>query len=985
MLDLGAQSPRVFAQGLGVDFAKAVVEGLKARAQSDAPETLSRVTLIVNTARMARRITTLFAQSGPGFLPRILLLGQIETLLPPEDRLPKRSPLARRLQLAQLLAPILESRPQLAGRRSLFDIVDSLAALIDEMQGESVTPDRIAALDISDASGNWQVAQTLIGIAHEFLAKIEDGVDAEARQRIHIETLTDRWADTPPQHPIILAGSTGSRGTTAHLMRAIARLQNGAVLLPGLDRDMPIRIWEALQNPTEPLAGEDHPQYRFAKLFHDLDIRSAEVPDWHKAQDPDPARQRFISLALRPAPVTDDWCREGPNLPNLVDTLKNLTLLEAQSPREEALCIAMRLRQAAEAGQKAALITQDRLLTRQVTAAMDRWRILPDDSAGLPLHLSAPGRFLRHTADLFRSRLDSEQILTLLKHPMTLSCGTYPAHGLYTQWLEMRLRKARLPFPTATDLATLITSEAEAHDGHAKMVAWGDLLAETLCGRIVADPLPLHDWLQRHRHLAETLSGSQGQELWAKAAGQAAQAAFEELEQNAQHADLLSAADYAQLLTRVLAQGEVRESQSAHPGIMIWGTLEARVQGADLVILGGLNEGSWPAALSMDAWLNRRMRSEAGLLLPERQVGLAAHDFQQAIAAPDVWLTRSLTSDGSETVPARWLNRMSNLAEGLPERDGPQAFAAMRARGNAWRNRAQLLEAVEPQPAARRAAPCPPIAARPRNFSVTEIKTLIRDPYAIYAKHVLRLRRLDPLVQPPDAALRGTIFHDILHDFILETTKNPDLITAEGLKDIASRVLAKDVPWRLERALWQARLERIADWIVDQERARQIIAKPVAMERGAQGILDLPQIGGRLTARADRIDLTPQGDAAIYDYKTGAPPTPSAQKVFDKQLLLEAAMVENGAFQDLGPRSVFAATYIGLGSPPKLVDAPIVDETVPETMSGLISLISSYLEPHQHYLSRRMLQADRDRGDYDHLARFGEWEDADPPETAVLT
>ncbi len=984
MLDLGPRTPRVFAQSLGVDFAKAVVDGLKARLAVSEPEAMSRVTLIVNTARMARRITTLFAQGTAGFLPRILLLGQIEQLLPPQARHPKRSPLARRLKLAQLIAPVLETRPHLAGRRSLFDIVDSLAALMDEMQGEAVTPEMIAALDVSDASGNWQVAQTLIGVAHDFLANVDDGFDAEARQRAHIEALIAQWSNSPPDHPILLAGSTGSRGTTALLMKSLARLDNGAVLLPGLDRHMPDRIWQALQDPNTGLAGEDHPQYRFAKLFQDLEIQASSVPNWFGAQDQDPERQRFISLALRPAPVTDDWCHEGPSLPDLVATLDKLTLVEAKTPREEALCIAMRLRQAAEDGQKAALITQDRLLTRQVAAALDRWRILPDDSAGLPLHLSAPGRFLRHTADLFCTRLDGEMILTLLKHPLTMSSGVFPSHGLYTQWLEMWLRKARLPFPDAKDLLKFVEKESAAREDQTDLTAWGQILADTLCNQRVDTSLPLQEWLQRHRHLSEALSGGHGQELWAKAAGQAAHAAFEELEQNAHHADLLSATDYAQLLSRVLAQGEVRESQSVHPGIMIWGTLEARVQGADLVILGSLNEGSWPAALSLDAWLNRRMRVEAGLLLPERQVGLSAHDFQQAVAAPEVWLTRSLTSDGNETVPSRWLNRISNLAEGLPGQGGPKAFSLMRARGALWQRRATRLEAVVSQTPERRAAPRPPVASRPRKFSVTEIKTLIRDPYAIYARHILRLRKLDPLVQQPDAAQRGIVLHDIMHDFVAQAGEDPTILTPSGLLKIADGILAADVPWHLERALWRGRLSRIADWIVEEELKRQKNGVPVAMERGAQGSLSLPQVGGQLTARADRIDRTTDGAAAIYDYKTGTPPTQSEQRIFDKQLLLEAAMVENGAFTDLGPQPVISATYIGLGTSPKLVDAPLSDMTAQKTLTGLIELLTAYLEPKQHYLSRRMLQSDRTRGDYDHLARFGEWDDADPPESTTL-
>lgn len=985
MIDLGSQKSRVFAQPLGSDFALGVVDGLKLRTKSSAPDAMARVTLIVNTSRMARRITSLFQGKGAGFLPKILLLDQIDALLSDVPPPRARSNLKRRLELSQLIAPVVEKHPELAAKASVFAIVDSLAALMDEMQGEGVSVEEIAALDVSDQSGHWQNAQTLIGIAHNYVGSLEDEQDKDARQRNVVLRLINQWAITPPKYPVILAGSTGSRGTTAMLMKALAQLPNGAVILPGFDTDLPKSVWDRLENP---LTSEDHPQYRFSKLLRDLDLDPIAVPRWHESLVTAPSRNAVVSLSLRPAPVTDSWLDEGPELSNLVDSLRHVTLLEAPSQRSEALTIAMRLRRAAGTGQTAALITPDRNLGRQVTAALERWDIVPDDSGGTPLHLTAAGRFVRHTAELLFRALDVEQLLVLLKHPLTQSGDEFPNHSLFTQRFELALRRKGLANPDAQQLRDVVALASKDAADSEDMLVWADWMTLAFVFDRNRGKRPLKEWITRHRSISERISGGiEGQTgaLWEKAPGRAVASVFEALEDNAEHAGPMDGRDYLQLLTGLLTQEEIRDRDEPHPGVMIWGTLEARVQGADLVILAGLNEGVWPEAITADTWLNRSLRHQAGLLLPDRKIGLSAHDYQQAIAAPEVWLSRSIRSDESETVPSRWINRLINLIGGLHDNDGPKALHQMRARGNAWLAKSQAFETVVPGEPAGRAAPRPPVATRPRDFSVTEIKTLIRDPYAIYAKHCLKLRKLDPLVQEPDAAMRGIVVHDIMETFVNHVRDSPADLNVVGLMGVVDTVLEKTVPWPATRMMWRARIERISDWIVESERQRQALGSAFATEKSAQGRLSLGSIGGSIKARADRIDLDENGRALIYDYKSGYPPSVAEQKQFDKQLLIEAAMVEEGAFEALGPTPVRNAIYIGLGSKPKEVSAPLEAEAPHETLEGLQELIASYLDPDQHFLSRRMVQTQAFTGDYDHLARHGEWDDSDAPDPTDLT
>tara|TARA_R110002020_G_scaffold475452_3_gene710227 strand:- start:48075 stop:51023 length:2949 start_codon:yes stop_codon:yes gene_type:complete len=977
------EPPRVFGLPAGVDFPQALVDGLLARVDGHPPEALARVELLVNTERMARRLRRIFEDGPARLLPRIRLITDLETLAP-SIIIPEGVPaLRRRLELIGLISALLHRSPDLASRASLYDLADSLAALIDEMQGEGVSPDDIAALDVTDQSGHWERAKVFLGIVQDYLSLTDAAPDKEARQRARVTAIAALWAEQPPQHPVIIAGSTGSRGTTMMLMQAVARLPQGALVLPGFDFDLPPDVWAALDDP---LISEDHPQFRFYRLMQGLGNTANSVRNWHDAaMPPAPGRNRLVSLSLRPAPVTDAWRIEGPRLDDLEKATKDMTLLLAETPRAEALAIALRLRQAAEDGQTAALITPDRMLGRRVTAALGRWDILPDDSAGTPLHLSPPGRFLRHVAALMSGRLDAEALLTLLKHPLTHSAQDRNQHNLNTQRSELAIRRNGLPYPEAASFAEICRT-ATKDDSLQDWAAW---VGDAMTGHQDHGTHPLRHWVETHLRLAEAIaagpSGSPDHELWQQKAGVEARRVMQSLEDEAGHGTDLSAADYGDLVGALLSAGEVRDRDAPHPDIMIWGTLEARVQGADLVILGGLNDGTWPEAPPPDPWLNRKMRNDAGLLLPERRVGLAAHDYQQAVCAREVWITRSIRSEDAETVPSRWVNRLGNLMGGLPKQGGVAAWSAMIERGKHWLGQARALEAVARVPSAPRPSPRPPLAARPRSLSVTEIKTLIRDPYAIYARHSLRLRSLDPLVQSPDAPLRGIVVHAVLEDFVKSVQLDATNLNRAHLLEIAGDTLAELVPWPAARTIWLARLARIADWFIETERARLATATPVAFEADARGVLDLPDLGFTIRGIADRIDRNIAGEVQIYDYKTGNPPTDKQQKHFDKQLLIEAAMVEEGAFKAIGAAPVSRATFIGLGNPPVERDAPLMEEPPAVVLENLRKLLAAYLDPVQGFTARRMMEKVVFAGEFDHLARYGEWDASDPAQPEDLT
>ena len=976
-------APRLFTLPPGVDFPQALVAGLAARLADAPPEAWARVTLMVNSGRMARAVRAALDDGPPRLLPRLLHVADLGALAGWPDIPPAMPRLSLVLDLARLLERLTDADPSLAPKHAILDLAERLADLIDEMEGEGADAGALARIDVDRFAAHWQRARSIVDAAYTHFGRIGGRLPgAEARRARVVAALAARWEAAPPEHPVIVAGSTGSRGATRRLMAAVARLPQGAVVVPGFDGHMPADHWAALEAPggAEPAGGEDHPQYRFHVLMRDLGLEPGDLRAWHEAPPPDRARNRLVSLALCPAPVTDRWRAEAPALGDPVAATAGLSLLEAPSPREEAEAIALRLRAAAEAGRRAALVTPDRELTRHVAAALARWDILPDDSGGTPLHQTPPGRLLRRTARAMVEAPALPDLLALLKHPLAATGGERGAHLLHTRDLELHLRRHAVAVPGAEVLGQWAEEDAARK-------AWADWLETWLAQAAGArGPAPLAERLRAHLDLTEALAAGAGGtppgDLWKEAAGRAAEAAMAELAGAAEaDAGALAARAYDDLLRAHLSRVPVQDPRLPHPGILIWGTLEARAGGVDLAILAGLNDGTWPDLPPPDAWLNRRMRGEAGLLLPERRIGLAAHDFQQAIAAPEAMLTRATRDAEAQTVPSRWLNRLTNLLNGLgPE--GSAALQAMRERGRHWQDLARQVEAPAARvPAAPRPSPRPPVAARPDTLPVTGITTLIRDPYAVYARHVLRLYRLNPLLPVADARERGVALHETMEAFLADCSawRDDPEVARVALEEAARRHLARHSADPAIRAHWLARLMGVADRLIAGEASRLAAAEPVLTED--KGTLAIGAF--RLTARPDRIDRFADGTYAIRDYKSGSPPSPKQVRAFEKQLLLEAAMAERGAFPGLPAARVREMTYISLGASGQDLSVPVTEKDgtrAPDrALEELTALLGAYARRSRGYTARRAAETTRFEGDYDHLARYGEWDLTDDP------
>lgn len=961
--DAQSRSPSVYSIPPHLPFADTLAAGILGRQTGD-PLTLSRTRIFVPHRRAARALREAFLRQGGGeavILPRITAIGDVD-----EDELsltdvagagltlpPAISRTRRQLLLMPLVTDFLK-RSGLGGAHGPA-IAPALAAefarLIDLFHTEALGLADLAAASPEELAHHWQQTLKFLQLAYDAWPSIlaeEGALDPADRRNRLLAAQAERWRAAPPDHPVIAAGSTGSIPAVARLLSVIARLPQGNVVLPGLDAAMDAASWNALE--------QSHPQYGMKALLDTMRVDRAEVDPWPTVQGGDEkgaARSRLLSEIMRPAATTDAW-RSTRLDPAALD---GLTRLELEDTAQEAGVIALIMRGALETpARTAALVTPDRGLARRVIAQLKQWDIAVDDSAGTPLTHTAIGSLLTLIIDLTLVDWTPARLLSLLKHPLTaLGYDTATCRRL-TRGLEMAMLRGSRPAPGIDGLRRLL-------DGKTRHFAPFIDRLEGALQPLAALPAnaDLAEMVRAHVAAAEALAADQEQSgaarLWRGEAGELAAATLEDLIESG--AGLMLARDvYPALLNQFLAQAQVRPRYGLHPRLFVWSPMEARLQRADVMILGGLNEGQWPAEAEPNAWLSRPMQRQLGLPLPERQIGQSAHDFVGAAAAPTVCLTRALKAEGVPTVPSRWLLRLTALTRHA-SLDQPQ-----------WRHWRQAMQQAEAHRPARPPAPTPPLTARPAGLSVTDVERWMRDPYALYARKILRLAPLDPIDAELGAAERGTLIHKVFEDFLKEDDWHEERLIA-----LAERELAQAKARPLLRVLWKPRFRHLARWFVETLHAdARAGRRPAFTEVRKDWAFDVDGSPFTLTAKADRIDATPDG-IVIVDYKTGSvPKKKQIEAGYAPQLPLEALMAEGGAFGEAARRVAGLEFWQmkGTTTPAEVMEVKDFADRVAHAREGLAAMVRRFRDEATPYLSQPRPEEAKD-DDYDHLARVGEW------------
>jgi ATP-dependent helicase/nuclease subunit B len=878
MPERAADRPAVFTIPTHRSFADALAAGLIQRFGRD-PLGLARGRILLPNNRAVRTVTEAFVRaSGSGLLlPRLIPIGDPEideriggALEPIENDLvpPAVEPLERLLLLVELV------RGEGTSSAEALRLAQDLARTLDILLVEQIDPRRLAdaAADAGDLARHWQVSlERLRAIVDLWPRRLADlgRIDLAERRNRLLQRLAERWRERPPQGFTVAAGITTAAPAVAGVLHRVARMSDGLVVIPGLSlaNVMPHDEWEALGPDEHGRAEPTHPQYHLKLLLDRMGVARDEVETWPASgrAASSAVRARAVANAMTAADFSDKWSALKP----ADRRLTGVRAAEFSDAAAEAQGIALALREALETPERtAALVTPDRMLARRVSALLRRWEIEADDSAGRALSEQPVGTLLLAIASAAAEELAPVPLLSLLKHPLVGGEGEDRLRWLEAvRSVDLALRGPR-PAPGLEGLDRHLEGKQDWPKLRPSIEPIASLLSK---------PVSLDEFA---RKLAAAVATLAGDNAWRGADGRMAAELLAELEaSDGASAIVLTAEDAVSVLRDLLEQQRVRPPYGGHPRIFIWGLLEARLQQADLVVLGGLNEGIWPAAPAPDPWLAPKIRANLKLPGLDFRIGLSAHDFASALGAPQVLVTRARRNERSPTVASRFWLRLEAMTGGI-------------TRDTRLERLVSVLDDPGTAAPVRRPAPQPSADLRPRRVSVTAVDRLKADPFAFYAQAMLKLRTLDPLDADHSAAWKGTAVHKVLEEWLREDDCAP-----EKLLPRAQALLRSATIHPMLRALWAPRLIEAIKWIEEQvEDDRAEGRRPLKAEITGEAQIDGVVVHGKV----DRIDLIGNRGLAIVDYKTGKAP---AQKAVDAgfalQLGLLGLIARAGGFPDV--------------------------------------------------------------------------------------
>lgn len=820
-----------------------------------------------------------------------------------------------------------------------YPLAQELATLLDEFYISGVSLGRLETLVTEDISIYWQQNLDFLRIISDYWPRIlkEKGlVEAAQLHQQNLRLIATQWR---PEFPVILAGTTGTRPATAELARALLRCPQGMVVLPGFDPDC--------QGAIEPT----HPNYTLTRFIDYLEVPRTTIQPWCTdtySFTGSIADTKVTLLKQAMAPVL-----------TMTDKLSSITAdelpiipISCSTPDEEALVIAAIMRSVYEEDKgTAALITPDQGLTRRVQAYLKRWDIIPNVSAGTPLHETVVGTFLNLITNI-NPEMTITDWVALLKHPLFFKKDDREAHLAQVRQLEREVLRQKRGMRPNDDS---VLPEA--------LQPWYRKILDIV--KPLFQPLPRRffpEWLALHCDIAFQLGGIH---LWHHHDGEAAQNFLEELRLEATAFPAMSWKDYALLLRQLMGQVAVHNKEGIGSPLRILGTLEARQTEADIMILAGLNEAVWPQAVDEGAWLSNKMRLRLGLPSVQRRLGLSAHDFCLGFAAKEVYLTRSEQSNGSTTVPSRlWLRLQTILKQYKVRCEKAESLLTM---VRALDRSEEIKQPLPPQPQ-------PPAALKPKHYSITDIERLLRDPYSIYAKKILKLRKLEPLDQPLTGREWGSLVHQVLDLTFQRHHPREEEKFVAAMKQIGQHIFAPYFGDVTVQTFWWHRFEQICDWIGQMKELKDV----QVFYPEVRGQIDL-RIGDdviELATVVDRIDQFVSGECQLVDYKTGTLPTEKDISLgFSPQMALEGVILQQGGFagvEGVDLKAVYWALQGGVeGGTVKPVKS--YKTLVEEAALGVQELLAWFHKDDAIYFSCPWGEDKARLQDYRHLARIDEW------------
>lgn len=927
---------------------------------SNNPLELADVLFLLPNRRAVKALADAFVRRKglvPTLLPKMLPIGDVEedelfiSGFDASEVLVGLSPAIERNERLLLFTKIILARPsefgieKLSANQACF-LAQELANLIDTVNNEDLSFDNLQNLVPEEYSAYWQETLKFLEIITRFwpdILKERKLADPSFRRNQLLLAQAEMWERNPPQKRIIAAGTTATFPAMKKLVKVISELENGEVLLSGLDKNLDEEDWAAVE--------ETNPQFELKELLDYLELDREEVEDW--AESTNLYREKFISEIMRPAKTTDKWRDIG--LKNIGrEALDGLQLVNCTDVRLEALSIALIMRENLEIPEHmTALVTTDRNLARRVAAELERWNIKVDDSAGRPLATTPQGAFLRLMIQACESNFAPVEFLALLKHPFTANGKSYG---------EIR-RQCR-------DYEKKVLRSGKEDEASESMVVGVKETLREFYELLKQPEAGFNVLLEAHVRAAEQLAATEGKTgtvvLWKGDAGEAAANFIAALYDKAAILGNISPTEYAGLLEALMASVTVRPKYGTHPRLRILGPIEARLTHFDTVIIGEVNEGAFPKPAGADPWMSRPMKKDFGFPMPEKAIGVLAHDFSSLLANKRVFITRAERVMGTPMVKSRWWMRLETVLKALN-------VSAESLENTVYSSWARYLDRAEAFKRLLPPEPRPPVASRPRELSASAVENWMRDPYIIFAKFILKLKPLDELEQDLSLKDYGTIIHAVLEEFNRKFPHEYPKNAKDELLQLGRQYFAENQIAQETRAFWWPNFEKTADWLTGVEAPyREEIAKTSAEVQGRFSF-EAPAGLFTITAKADRVDETKDGKINIIDYKTGQARTPKEVAAgYAPQLPIEGLIAKSGGFEGIPEREAGKLIYWQLGRKETII-CENMNELLDVSYQRLKDLAAAFDFESTPYISQPNPKYAPKYSDYEHLARIKEW------------
>lgn len=926
----------------------------------DKPLELTEVLFLLPNRRAVKALKDAFVRLqglAPTLLPQMMPIGEVEedelflTGFDQASILASLSPSISRTARLLLFTKIIMARPieygieKLAANQACY-LAQELATLIDTAYQQGLDFDKLSELVPEEYASHWQETLKFLEIITRYWPEIlkEKGlVDSVDRKNQLLKAQIDLWRSAPPCKRIVAAGTTAAFPLMKELVKTIIHMENGELYLAGIDKYLEEEAWNKID--------ETHPQFELKELLDYLEVSRDSVPDLVCSGNP--ARQVFISEVMRPAVTTHKW-RDIAYKQIRHEAFDGLTLINCSDVREEGLAIALLLREAVEIPEKtAALVTTDRSLARRVAAELERWNLKVDDSAGRPLSLTPLGIFLRLIVQACDEDFKPVVLLSLLKHPLTC---------LGKDGFKVRKQ--------AREYEKTVLRGGKENEELTSFISQFKLVMAELFGLLKQPEADFKTLLAVYIKTAEALAATEekdgAQVLWKGEAGEAGAAFIADLYAEAESLGCIAGREYLGLLEALMAGVTVRPKYGTHPRLSILGPIEARLAHFDRLIIGEVNETVWPQAATADPWMSRPMKREFGFPLPERSIGVAAYDFSLLLANEEVYLTRAERVTGTPMVKSRWWMRLETVLKAL-------TIPLEQLEDTVFKNWARFLDRSDNYKRLLPPAPKPPVSARPRELSASAIENWMRDPYIIFARYILKLKRLDDLEQELTFADYGTIIHAILEQFNRKYNHQYPANAREELLDLGQKYFNENKIAAETRAFWWPNFEKTIDWLTAKENSYRQGIKEVHNEVQGRFSFEAPAGSFTITAKADRVDETTDGRLNIIDYKTGQARSPKEVSAgYAPQLPIEAIIAQAGGFKDIPAKEIAALIYWQLGRKETLINDNI-DDILNTNLKHLRELVALFDFPETAYISKPNPKYAPKYSDYELLARVKEW------------